>query len=581
MREGLPPTSPHLSPPHILLALLVGFAIGCGTGLSNPLPPPAAKGDLGASDIDKKHLRAPESFDQKPSVCERPVDTRQGKVTGQVGAKGVCQWLGIQYAVVKERWTAPSSPSLHELPVLATGFGPRCPQQSVMDMLSPDQTETSERQCLNLNIWRPESDAKGLPVLVYIHGGGNVGGSGSSTATLGSDLVHQNLIVVTFNYRLGIFGFFAHPQLPSDTISNSAGNFGLLDQLAALRWIKQNIAGFGGDPSRITVVGNGDGGSDLCALVASPRAVGLFSRAVLQGADCRHVTTVKEGLSQSAELASALECAAEDLACMRSAPASRVLAKSTALAAKRRLWQSLPFVDGDVVPQVPLERLEQVDDVARIPILIGHDGAHGGFVHSLFRALDTKSGSAIDRIAEQLALLDEQKKRFTALYGLDRLTGLALHDAIDRALWDAIIGCPAHQAASALSLTTQTFAYQLALGVRSPRTLVSELPEGLNMLEVPLLFGTFGKAPFHLLFPHDQEQQHTAIVWRQMVLSFVRGESHSALVPFSKAGSVLFTGSSMRLHTDEETNHVETRCEFWRGYSDSKHVRKQLTSSAF
>ena len=145
--------------------------------------------------------------------------------------------------------------------------------------------ETSE-DCLYLNVWTPrlKADAK-LPVMVWIHGGGNVEGS-QEWPPLGPALAAHGVVVVTINYRLGVLGYLAHPELSAESPDQVSGNYGLLDQMAALKWVKQNIRGFGGDPERVTVFGASSGSLDVCDLMASPMANGLFQRAIMQSGEC-------------------------------------------------------------------------------------------------------------------------------------------------------------------------------------------------------------------------------------------------------------------------------------------------------
>ena len=191
---------------------------------------------------------------------------------------GVFKFLGIPYAAPPTgdlRWRAPQDAEPWKGVRKATSFGPRCPQ-TVGASFNPRVTEESE-DCLYLNIWtsslRPPQPQ---PVMVWIHGGGNLGGDGSEDATDGTKLASGGVLVVSFNYRLGAFGFLAHPSL--------GANFGLLDQIAALRWVKANIARFGGDPGNVTVFGQSAGADAVRTLLSCPVVDGCMHRAILQSA---------------------------------------------------------------------------------------------------------------------------------------------------------------------------------------------------------------------------------------------------------------------------------------------------------
>jgi para-nitrobenzyl esterase len=163
----------------------------------------------------------------------------------------------------------------------ATTFGPACRQGRV----------TSESEaCLTLNIWAPEWPPKTpKAVMVWIHGGGNTEGRTATPFFDGSALAKRGVVVVTVQYRLGVFGFFAHPELDGESGHNASGNYGLLDQIAALKWVQQNIAAFGGGPKNVTVFGESAGAEDIGVLLASPLSEGLFARAIAESGPLRRL----------------------------------------------------------------------------------------------------------------------------------------------------------------------------------------------------------------------------------------------------------------------------------------------------
>ena len=200
-------------------------------------------------------------------------------------------FLGIPYAaqpVGDLRWRPPQPAPAWTGVVRAKAFSPGCPQAPsgwLPEMLGETQMRTDE-SCLFLNVWTPHlrPDAH-LPVLVWIHGGGNVEGSGE-WPPLGETFAARGIVVVSINYRLGIFGFYATPQLSDESPDHRSGNYGQLDQLAALAWVQKNIARFGGDPLQVTVAGQSSGALDICNLIASPLASVLFQRAILESGVC-------------------------------------------------------------------------------------------------------------------------------------------------------------------------------------------------------------------------------------------------------------------------------------------------------
>src|ERR1700728_2176771 len=196
-------------------------------------------------------------------------------------------FLGIPYAAPQGgalRWRATQLPRQLTGVREATALGPACPQTPspwLPEMLGIGKMAIDEA-CLYLNVWTPDlHPVKALPVLVWMHGGGNVEGSGE-WPPLGVMMARNGVVVVSFNYRLGVFGFFAYPRLDAESRLHTSGNYGHLDQIAALAWVRRNIARLGGDPGRVTIAGQSSGSEDVCNLMASPLAAGLFKGAILE-----------------------------------------------------------------------------------------------------------------------------------------------------------------------------------------------------------------------------------------------------------------------------------------------------------
>lgn len=267
-------------------------------------------------------------------------------------------FLGIPYAaqpVGKLRWQAPKQAPSWAGVKDATQFGPACPQTPspwLPEMLNIKRMNTDEA-CLYLNVWTPDMHPKkNLPVLVWVHGGGNVEGSGE-WPPLGVTLAQQGLVVVSINYRLGALGFLALPALSTESEPHVSGNFGHLDQLAALRWVQRNIEQFGGDPEQVTIGGQSSGALDVCNLMASPLSRGLFERAILQSGVC--VDSVypdrraaeKNGERLARDLG--IQPGPNELAALLAVPADRVLQA----AAQDDELDCEPEIDGWVLPRQP------------------------------------------------------------------------------------------------------------------------------------------------------------------------------------------------------------------------------------
>jgi len=236
--------------------------------------------------------RTPPPLVTPPPVTLPPpvVTLADGVLEGTRAAGDVVAFLGIAYAappVGALRWRPPEPPSQWPGTRTATQFGAACLQLPARWLPYLGGSE----DCLFLNVWTTQP-SRGAPVIVYFHGGSNRAGY-SQLDPLGPALSRDGVVFVSANYRLGPMGFFAHPALTAESEHHASGNYGLLDQLDALAWVHANIAAFGGDPARITVMGQSAGAFDICLLMASPLARGLFARAILESGECQS-TPVKE-----------------------------------------------------------------------------------------------------------------------------------------------------------------------------------------------------------------------------------------------------------------------------------------------
>jgi para-nitrobenzyl esterase len=264
------------------------------------------------------------------------------------------------------RWRAPQPATPWEGELLADRYGPACVQSH-----GPGHA-TGDEDCLKLNVWSPRArPEEPLPVLVWIHGGANTSGSSGDNAYRpgivqpphiydGTFLVEQGpVVVVTLNYRVGALGYFVHPALDGEE-GRPGGNYGILDQIAALRWVQRNIAAFGGDPTRVMIFGNSAGGQNSCALFATPAAGGLFSRAIMQSGLC-FLPPCASSRDSGVALATALGCAgdADVVACLRSKPADDVAKAVLSDHTLAGIANFNPCVDGTLFPDTPLRLIEQ------------------------------------------------------------------------------------------------------------------------------------------------------------------------------------------------------------------------------
>jgi para-nitrobenzyl esterase len=290
------------------------------------------------------------------------VATTSGPVVGHADG-ATTAFLGIPYAAAPTgalRWRPPVAPTPWVEPRVASGFGPACPQKAA----ERDQDLVQDEDCLSLNVWTPALDpAAPLPVMVFVHGGGFRRGASSVALYHGAGLATAGpVVVVTLNYRLGALGFLAHAALSSESDHAVSGNYGLLDQLAALRWVQDNIQGFGGDPHNVTFFGESAGAMSLCAHMVSPLAAGLFHRGIGQSGPCSVLTTPlraaagsPSGEALGATLATSLGCAdaADVAACLRAVPAAAIV-EASQQAGEVGGARYQPVIDGYVLPEAPM-----------------------------------------------------------------------------------------------------------------------------------------------------------------------------------------------------------------------------------
>jgi len=307
---------------------------------------------------------------QAADLCSEAVKTGQGLVAGLTDQDyAACVFRGIPFAeppVGEHRLKRPEPPAPHQGTFAAKKFGPACFQEQ--SMLNGGKAEAYGEDCLYLNVWRPAKSGK-FPVMVWIYGGGFVGGSGSFDIYDGAHLAsRQDVVVVTFNYRLGALGFLALPELKAEDPKGSTGNYGILDQVRALEWVRDNIAAFGGDPTNVTVFGQSAGGMSICTLLVSPEAKGLFHRAMIMSGPCRLMTELADGYAKSRELVKNLGCEGSDLlSCLRGKPMKAFAQKS-----ENDLFQGgvawSPTVDGSVLPAMPVKMIQE-GNYQKVPVI--------------------------------------------------------------------------------------------------------------------------------------------------------------------------------------------------------------------
>jgi para-nitrobenzyl esterase len=310
------------------------------------------------------------------------VSTANGVLEGVVSPDGkVRTFKGIPYAappVGPLRWKAPQPAPSWTGVRRAVDYGPRAMQGRIFDDMVFHDDGPSE-DCLYLNLWMPEANRPPgkLPVMVWIHGGGFIAGSSSESRQDAGNLSKKGVLVVSMNYRMGVFGFFAHPELTQESEHNASGNYGQLDQIAALKWVKENIATFGGDPDNITIFGESAGSISVSALMASPLAQGLFQRAIGESGAFFHdihppqsrVEAEATGMKFGEQAFSTTS-----LGTLRAMPAKYLL--RAALKQPRESFR--PIIDGYFLPTNCLS-IYAAGEQSHVPLLAGWNRDEGKF----------------------------------------------------------------------------------------------------------------------------------------------------------------------------------------------------------
>jgi para-nitrobenzyl esterase len=301
-----------------------------------------------------------------------PVQTESGLVEG-IQDSGVVVYRGIPYAkppLGSLRWREPQATQSWSGVRKADRFSPVCMQSGSYPPDAP--TEPSSEDCLYLNVWTPvPEEGQTRPVMFWIYGGGLQNGSSSTPLYAGDKLAQKGVIVVTANYRLGVFGFLAHPDLTKESEHKSSGNYGLLDQIAALRWVQRNIAAFGGDPHRVTLFGQSSGSISISALVTSPLTRGLFQRVIGQsGGLFEPLEMMSDFKLEGAEQAGrrfVAQTGAATLDALRRKPAAEVMTTS---------FNAHPIIDGYVLTQTPYDAYRNHQGTS-LPLLVGSNADEG------------------------------------------------------------------------------------------------------------------------------------------------------------------------------------------------------------
>jgi len=366
--------------------------------------------------------------------------------------------------------------------------------------------------CLYLNVWVPQWPAKGpLPVMVWMHGGSNTAGSGAQPTYDAASLAAHGVVVVTINYRLGVFGFLSLAALTAESPHHSSGNYGLLDQLAALHWVQDNIAQFGGDPSNVTVFGESAGSIDAGVLITSPLSAHLFRRAILESGPPFGLGP-SQSLSDAEKAGQAVADAAPKLAAtplesLRKMPAADLLK----LANARGNYQPSGPVDGWILPQPPAKAFA-TGAAQKVDILIGLNGRELSAFRAMAAAAAAKHPGTPPAGTGGLGAMGNAADSLRPLYGAWTYAALAHYLggafvnrdlAIDRGMNDMLMACPIGALASLISAGGQkAYVYRFDRSIAGKGQPVLGAFHGL---EIPYVFNAFNERSWNWLAFNDAD----------------------------------------------------------------------------
>jgi para-nitrobenzyl esterase len=438
----------------------------------------------------------------KPSAdetnCSNPVNTVSGQVRGMDSeTPGACVWRGIPFAAppVKDlRWKAPEPAPAWSGVREAKVFSPMCMQQVPGPLVKAESKAGMSEDCLYLNVWRPRKSGV-FPVMVWIHGGGYTIGVSSTPMYWGDRLTQEgDVVVVSVNYRLNIFGFFSSPALKSEDPNQSTGNYAFLDQVAALQWVHDNIKNFGGDPDNVTIFGESAGGLSVCTLFATPIAKGLFQRAIMESGGCTLSEDLDQGYQNARLTTDQVGCSLEDLNCLRALPAKKILA---AMPGGMAQHGNIPHHDGYVLTGTPLSMI-QAGNYNHVPILAGYNREEFGNMLKLYPKIKYIRPKDYEKKLMELGNMSpDVAAEFARLYPLREYQNRPVVAYGHAFAADAIFACNTYDGlVSASSQGTPTWFYRFDYDHMS----LGKYFGAAHSFEIPFVFDNFDRSPMNLFY---------------------------------------------------------------------------------
>lgn len=450
------------------------------------------------------------------------VESVYGRLKGEE-SDGVIVWKGIPYAkppVGALRFRAPERPDFWKGIRNATSFSPVAPQpqSEIMEFLGNDTANMNE-DCLYLNVWSPGADNQKRPVMVWIHGGAFISGSGSSSWYDGATFAAQgDVVVVTLNYRLGILGFLHLGELGDEEYATS-GNCGILDQVAALQWIQENIAAFGGDPNNVTVFGESAGAMSIGVLLGFPSAQGLFQKAILQSGAAANVHSSAKATRVASRLLAALQVEPTNLSKLEELSVEELVRASTIVP----MMSLGPVIDGISLPHHPEEAIRK-GSAKDVSILIGTNKDE----YRLFTVFDPEWRNAdetkIHAVFEKFfgPLLPALAKQFSEKEPLNQ-------DLLNQLLTMNIFTNPAQKLAK-LQLNQDAPVWMYRFDWETP--VYGGALKAAHALEIPFVWDTLDKPDTEKLTGTSPERYPIANQMHQAWIQFARtGQPDTELLP--------------------------------------------------
>lgn len=452
-----------------------------------------------------------------PSSARFEVAVDGGILRGTLSERdpGVRVFFGIPFAqppIGELRWKPPQPIRPWQGVRECVAIGKGCPQG--ISWIAGISEELQDEDCLNLNVWSPvQPGDRPLPVMVWIHGGGMIYGSGAMPIYDGAKLASLGAVIVTVNYRLGALGFLAHPALSAESEVGVSGNYGLLDQIAALSWVQENIGAFGGDPASVTVFGESAGARSLAWLMAMPRAAPLFHRAILQSGSAERDAVTLDSAHRAGEAAARKlgVGGSEDLpkvaAALRAKSPRELISTLKPSIYRNRGTAFGPIVDGHWVPVAP-DELRQGGGLCKVPTIIGTNSGDGSIA---LGALDLRTVAQFKLTLG--VVFGRDRQRVEELYPVANSENV--QTAVRNLATDLLFVVPARTLARSLAKQgTPVFLYQFT---KPPFALAAKgVTVAEHGVEIHYVFDT-GDSDFH-----DESDRKLGALMRRQWIQFAR-----------------------------------------------------------